>query len=720
MTHGVTSSLPLPSMSLRPPLYLRIMAVMCLAVALCRPEPAQAAIPEEWHQASYAYAADQTPLREVIRDFSQTFGVIPRIDNAVTGVVDGNLSASDASQILDRLATQYQFQWFVYNNTLYVSPTADQTSARIEISADAAPDLQNALGDIGLLDERFGWGEIPDEGIVLVTGPGEYVELVRQFAQQRKSEDEKKEVISFNLRYAQAGDRQISYRDKSLTIPGVATLLEDLLNPNGRSKTRFSGFTSDQTSGASPSNNTALGSLDGISSQLTQGLINQASPGDRKELRTLADSDNGIRVTADIRNNAVLIYDDPERRPIYENLIDQLDVPRDLVEVDAIIVDIDRNRLGALSSEWNIQGGNFGAGANLIPQGSSSTLFIQNYDDFFARLRTLEGEGAASLIANPSILTIDNQPAVIDLSDTDYITAVGERVANILPVTAGTTLRVIPHVVRQNSQRTNLSDQNVIQLDVNVEDGQLNESQITSDTPSVSRATVSTQAVVGEKRSLVIGGFHSTQSNQQRRRIPFLGHIPILGDLLFSSSENENSRRERLFIITPRLLGDQVNPAKYLPPSERYGLNNTMGDIARRQQGEDIERREIEQAMATFAASRIPAGFEPAENGRVPPSPCRSTDTMRVQRDSLQWYRGNRFDIGITVVRNTSQERQRFNEISCDGRQTIAVSAWPHVWLAPGEQTEVLIALRHPAPLPPGVRQRSSLLEPADRSGDQP
>ncbi len=675
---------------------------------------AEAVAPETWQDASYAYAANGMSLQGVIRDFAQTFGVIPRIEASVTGTVEGNLSANSASDALDRLANQFHFQWFVYNNTLYVSPTSSETSARIEISADAAPDLRQALTDIGLLDARFGWGEIPDEGVVLVTGPTRYVELVRRFARERKSEDEKQEVISFSLRYAQVGDRQISYRDKSLTIPGVASILTDLLNPEGGDQTRYSGFTAASQSGPG-STGAALGSLDGFSNEVAQGLISQARPRDRSELRRLAGDEEGIRVAADIRNNAVLIYDDPERRPLYQNLIDQLDVPRDLVEVDAIIVDIDRDRLGALSSNWQVENGNFDAGASMIPQGSNSTIYINDYDNFFAQLRALEGEGSATLVANPSILTIDNQPAVIDLSDTDYITAVGERVANIQPVTAGTTLRVIPHVIRENQPQTDLSPRDVIQMDVNVEDGQIEESSINPGLPGVSRATVSTQAVVDEKRSLVIGGFHSRENSRERRRVPILGHIPILGDLFFSSSESESRQRERLFIITPRLLGDQVNPSEYLPPSDRYGVNNTLDRIDQRRASE-IERPAVEQALANLAASRIPAGFSPGEPPETPSALCRSTAEMAIQQDQQQWYRGDQFDVGITVVRNLTDERRRFDEIHCNGRRTLAVAAWPRVWLAPGEQTEVLVATRHPEPLPPGTQQRASLLTPDNRS----
>jgi hypothetical protein len=56
----------------------------------------------------------------------------------------------------------------------------------------------------------------------------------------------------------------------------------------------------------------------------------------------------------------------------------------------------------------------------------------------YARLKALEGKGQVRVLAKPTILTLDNIAAVLDLSQTSYVTLVGERVADLANVTAGT------------------------------------------------------------------------------------------------------------------------------------------------------------------------------------------------------------------------------------------------------------------------------------------
>ena len=145
-----------------------------ISVLCVQAEVVTAGVPEEWRQSAYAYEASQTPLTKVLSDFASSYGV--GLDSrGITGVVDAKIRAGNAQEFLDRLALEHQFQWFLYNGKLYVSPQSGQVSQRLEVSADAAPDLKQALTDIGLLDKRFGWGELPDEGVVLVSGPARYV-----------------------------------------------------------------------------------------------------------------------------------------------------------------------------------------------------------------------------------------------------------------------------------------------------------------------------------------------------------------------------------------------------------------------------------------------------------------------------------------------------------------------------------------------------------------
>lgn len=184
----------------------------------------------EWKNTAYAYEADHKPLREVLEDFAQTFGTQLQIEGLLEGDVNGKIRANTPQSLLDRLGVEHRFQWFLYNNTLFISTLDQQESARLEVSSETISDLKQALTDIGLLDSRFGWGELPEDGVVLVSGPKRYIRQIKQFSSQRRSPDEKQSVLSYPLKFANAADRQVDYRGEKLVVPGVANILRGLWN----------------------------------------------------------------------------------------------------------------------------------------------------------------------------------------------------------------------------------------------------------------------------------------------------------------------------------------------------------------------------------------------------------------------------------------------------------------------------------------------------------
>jgi len=398
-------------------------------------------------------------------------------------------------------------------------------------------------------------------------------------------------------------------------------------------------------------------------------------------------SNSRIRVEADVRNNAVLIYDLPERQAMYRELITQLDVARKLVEIDAIILDIERTQLREFGVNWGFQNSRFRGGANLAP-GTSSQLSIEHRDRFYADIRALEAKGLATMVSNPSVLTLENQPAVIDFNRTQYLTA-GSENATILPITVGTSFQVVPRVITSRGGHQ-------IHLAVDIEDGNFDESNPERIGPDVRRGKVSTQAVMAEKRSLVVGGFHVTNSADKQNKIPLLGDIPLLGKALFSSTERQNNRRERLFILTPRVIGDQSDPSRYLPQADQSELQAALKPLARRLAPHQpvINRSDITSILAHLVSGQVPKAFKAAPMPLALNTLCTPRELLALNTERSQWYAGPQFNVAVVVLRNQYKRNVRIDEKECSNSETLAVTVWPRAWLKPGEEAEVFIAMR--------------------------
>lgn len=644
-----------------------------------------AAIPAEWKNTAYAYEAEHKPLREVLEDFAQTFGTRLQIEGLLEGDVNGKIRANTPQSLLDRLGVEHRFQWYMYNNTLFISTMDQQESARLEVSSETVSDLKQALTDIGLLDSRFGWGELPEDGIVLVSGPKSYIEQIKQFSSQRRSADEKQSVLTFPLKFANAADRQIEYRSEKIIIPGVATMLRGLLDP--RSTSTLSGLAQRSASQSQPAPVTP--SFPRLSNPLLGQMLTPPTPPDSGMSITPRAplSSSRIRVEADVRNNAVLIYDLPERQAMYHELISQLDVARKLVEIDAIILDIERTQLNEFGIKWGFQNSRFRGGVNMAP-GTASQLSIGSRDRFYADIRALESRGLATMVSNPSVLTLENQPAIIDFNRTQYLTA-GTENATILPITVGTSFQVVPRVITSRGSHQ-------IHLAIDIEDGNFDESNPERIGPDVRRGKVSTQAVMAEKRSLVVGGFHVTESTDKQNKIPVLGNIPLLGKALFSSTERQNNRRERLFILTPRVIGDQSDPSRYLPQDDQVELQAALKPLARRYAPHQpvINRSDITSTLAHLVSGEVPKAFkaEPMPLGLN--TLCSTRDLLALNTERSQWYAGPQYNVAVVVLRNQFKRNVRIDEKECSNSQTLAVTVWPRAWLKPGEEAEVFIAMR--------------------------
>jgi type III secretion protein C len=527
-----------------------------------------AAVPVSWKATGYGINASGMTLAEVLQEFSTTYGV--KLQNSTPAGISlhGRFQASNGSEFLNRLGAKYEFRWFVYNETLYVVRSSDVSSMRLEVGEDAVLDSKAALIGLGLFDARFGWGEMPDEGTVLVSGPRKYVELVRETllpsSEKKKSDHVEKQLMVFRLKYASATDRTISTRGQpDNVIPGVKSILSGLLNSPGQGFASAEDFSvdSDKRSrqgklgrGGAKELNSALKTGESSRTLLAGARdYNNNSRNDDEQKNSSRSKKQGVRIDADQSLNAIIIYDSGTKRAMYQALITELDIEPQQIEIEALIVDIDRNQLNQLGAEWGFNAGNISAtfnGTSTDSKGmtlpvSGSTLLIKNAANFYARLNAMENKGDARVLAKPTISTLENIAAVLDLSQSRYLPLVGERVVDLANVNVGTMLKVTPRIVREGSLTR-------VRLDINIEDGAF-AADAASNT-NVTRSTITTQAIIEPQHTLLIGGYHSEAKAQNRQKIPVLGDIPVLG-ALFQNNSDTVSNRERLFLITPRISG---------------------------------------------------------------------------------------------------------------------------------------------------------------------
>ncbi|MBB6084940.1 type III secretion protein C [Castellaniella defragrans] len=549
------------------------------ALALCLAGTPVRAAPN-WPMAAYSYYAENESLQSVLRQFAGGFSLALDLAPGVTGTVNGKFNTATPTEFMDRLGGVYGFNWFVYSGTLFVSPASAMVTRSISAMGSSITALRDALLELGVLDARFGWGELADQGIALVSGPPAYVKLVQKMVAALPLGAGGQQVAVFRLKHASVNDRTVSYRTQSVVTPGLATVLRNLILGSG------SGANNETLAAvAAPLRDNPpvfagpageAGGASGAEAPATGGAAGAAAPESRRR-----SAGQGLRfreptVQADPRLNAIIVQDIPDRIPIYRQLIEQLDVPSTLIEIEAMIVDVNSDNVSELGVTWGAKAGNatfgysdFGLSpSNGLPVDSAATalapgtLGLSVSNVLAARLHALETKGAANILSQPSILTADNMGALIDLSDTFYIQTTGERVATVTPVTVGTSLRVTPRYIEGGADRRR------VELTVDIEDGRIQDERKIGALPTVRKSSISTLAIVGDGQTLLVGGYNSSQDSQQVDKVPGLGDIPVLG-ALFSSKSKTMQRRERLFLLRPRVVSIQGNPVA--PPRLQSG-----------------------------------------------------------------------------------------------------------------------------------------------------
>jgi type III secretion protein C len=562
-------------------------------VGTVQPALAQA-IP--WRRANIDLHASNEPLNVFLARIVTWQGVSASISATVaSGRVNGRFRGP-AEIIFRDLAETYGLTWYYDGSTLHVSSLSENESRLLQVAPPDLPRVERILREMRLEDRRFPLRFDAIEGTIYVGGPPKYVEVVAgvvdAVAQAPSRPATRLDTRVFTLRHARAADTVVGIGGVETTVPGVARILAETMGDAEPRQTEArtlprtvpglqgKGLVSIGRGprGAEPGSGTAAAS--GAGDEAGTGASGPGAGADRRPGRNVrrASADPGVdspevrapSVTADLRTNSVIVRDVGDRMPLYAEVIRQLDVELPMVDIEATVIDVSGGKSEQLGIDWRLHGNKvdissspnglagtgreprnsandllFGGGLASAGRGLIGTVVLGNERSYLlARINALAESGDARVAANPRIITLNNHEAVLQSTSDFFVRVAGREQVDLFQVSTGLTLRVTPTLVDDARGPR-------FRLVVKIEDGSSGGSSQVDQIPVVSRQAISTQAVVGDGESLLIGGYVIEERRDGKTSVPGLSSLPIIG-ALFRQTSTEYRRVERMFLITPR------------------------------------------------------------------------------------------------------------------------------------------------------------------------
>lgn len=284
-------------------------------------------------------------------------------------------------------------------------------------------------------------------------------------------------------------------------------------------------------------------------------------------------------VSSDARTNTISVRETADKLEEIRRLVSTWDVPVRQVSIEARIVRAQTNVAENLGVRWggaafDVSGDNVvsvggslgtveearqaaggGSGTITFPDalavdlgvtgvGTSSVAIGFGSDDFLIdlELSALESDGKAEVVSQPRVVTADRQTAKIKSGEEiPYQEASSSGATSVSFKEAVLSLEVTPQITPD--------DKIIMDLVVN----QDSRGEVTAGIPSINTNEVTTQVLVGNGETVVLGGIFQSEVSTNTVKTPFLGDIPYLGRL-FKRTEHIDERNELLIFITPKII----------------------------------------------------------------------------------------------------------------------------------------------------------------------
>ena len=289
-------------------------------------------------------------------------------------------------------------------------------------------------------------------------------------------------------------------------------------------------------------------------------------------------------ITIDERTNSLLIRDTAEQLIQIHRLIDILDIPIRQVLIESRIVIANNDFSKELGVRFGVSARKESSSSNVSDAFTSGSLngttATVNGEDLELQdrlnvnlpvtsaaagrvalalaklpfggileleLSAMQQEGKGEIVSSPRVITSNQKTAIIEQgTEIPYLEASSSGAATVAFKEAVLKLEVTPQITPDDK----------IVMDLKVHKDEVG--RIFLGIPSIDTRRVETQVLVENGETVVLGGIYEQKTSNSSTRVPFFGDLPVVGRL-FKGTKNEDSKRELLIFITPKIIKDSLN-----------------------------------------------------------------------------------------------------------------------------------------------------------------
>ena len=294
-----------------------------------------------------------------------------------------------------------------------------------------------------------------------------------------------------------------------------------------------------------------------------------------------------VKIVADKATNALVITAKPEEYQVLQPIIQQLDIPRKQVYVEALIMEVratlgisvgvdwvtaDKTNLPLGLNEGVVFGGSRTAGASVLdatgnlalPTGLTAgvvsfpvTIGGITFTNLAALITASQTDNDINVISTPQLMTLDNEEASVVVAENipfstrvDEGTAVTDRAIQSFEYRdVGVTLKVTPQINEKRIVKLKIFEE--ISRVVS-ETTQISPTQVVL-APTTTKRTAETNVQVKDGQTVVIAGLMGDNVDITTTKVPCLGDIPLVG-WLFKSERRDTTKTNLLIFLTPYIV----------------------------------------------------------------------------------------------------------------------------------------------------------------------